>query len=31
MPLIAGILVLAGNHGTATEFAAAGKAPQPGK
>jgi ACS family tartrate transporter-like MFS transporter len=31
MPLIAGILVLAGNHGTATEFAAAGEAPQPGK
>jgi len=31
MPLIAGILVLAGNHGTATEFSSAGKAPQPGK
>lgn len=31
MPLIAGILVLAGNHGTATEFAAPGKAAQPGK
>jgi MFS transporter, ACS family, tartrate transporter len=31
MPLIAGILVLAGNHGTATEFSSAGKATQPGK
>lgn len=30
MPLIAGILVLAGNHGTATEFSAS-KAPLPGK
>jgi MFS transporter, ACS family, tartrate transporter len=31
MPLIAGILVLAGNHGTATEFSASSKAPLPGK